>query len=209
MLILLAAAHAQSFLPATIPAEAQGVYAPVPVVLERVVSTREPALTPWEQQVRQQLARFGRQQSPLGLLPPGLQPEAALYRVQGVDAHWVFDPRTDGLLLPYLDSVLEVSPWGCVPFQAPLFRASDLLTFSLEGRRALAMAAAADGLSDLLVSLGTADAGTWQPVYERACDLDDEGFNRLNTFVFFVDPTPFSGPDTESWLVVLRTGYSE
>lgn len=198
---------AQSLLPDVITTQAQGIYGPVTVTLERAVSTREPALTPWQQTGKPILSRYLRQQT--YSLPPGLRTEAAVYRVVGADPHWVFDQRSVDLMLPALDAALDTSPWGCTPFGPPFSRASDLMRFTLENRRASGLPAAAQGLADLLTGLGTSDAGTWQPVSQRSCVLDEEGFSTLDHYVFEIDATPFSGPDLESWLVVLRTGYSE
>jgi hypothetical protein len=207
VLALTPASWADSLLPDTVFAQAQGVFGPVDVVLERAVSTREPAVSTWQQTGRPILSRYLRQQT--WILPAGLRTEAAVYRVVGADPHWVFDDRTMSQLLPALDAELETPPWGCTPFGPPINRAQDLLRFTLENRRAAGLTPAAQGLSDLLSGLGTDDAGTWQPVFQRSCALDDEGFNRLDHYVFQIDPSPMSGPDLESWLVVLRTGYSE
>ena len=206
-LLLAATAAAQSLLPARVAATAPGVYADVPVTLERVVSTREPATTAWQVAAKQALARFGRLH--VWSLPAGLQPEVAVYRVSGVDAHWVFHERSLASLTAGIAPLLETSPFGCSPFGPPFAAAPDLLNFTLETRRAGQVAAAAQALADVVGALGTADAGLWQPVTQRGCSLDEEGFNRLDHYAFEVDMTPFSGPDAESWLVVLRTGYSE
>jgi hypothetical protein len=200
-------AQAQSLLPASVPALVEGVGGPVAVTLDRVVSTREAATTPFAASARPVLQRFGRQQT--SSLPAGLQPEVAVYRMSGAASHWVYNDRTAAGVLAALEPTLETTPAGCTGFGAPLFRPQELYRFVLESRRSGALVSAAAGLADLLTALGTADSATWQPVYQRSCQLDDEGFMTLDHFVFLVDPTPFSDPSAESWVVVLRTGYSE
>ncbi len=206
-MLFVATAAAQSLFPAQLTATAPGVFGDVPVTLERVVSTREPATTAWQAAAKPVLARNGRLQT--FSLPPVLQPEVALYRVSSVDPHWVFQERSLAMLTGALDPLLDTSPFGCWPFGPPWAAAPDLLNFSLENRRAGQLAAAADALVDVLTALGTAEGGTWQQVVQRSCTLDAEGFNRLDHYAFEIDATPLSGPDLESWLVVLRTGYSE
>lgn len=200
-------AHAASLLPATVPTTAQGVTGPVPVTLTRVVSTREPATEAWMVEARARLERFIAQTT--YSLPLGLRTEGAIYRVDGADAHWVFDTRTADQVLGALDPLLDVTPFGCTPFAPPFSAAPDLLNFVVANRNAGQLPAATTALVDLVLPLGGPSAGMWQPVYQRACTLDAEGFNLLHHNAFFVDPSPLSGPDAFSYVVVLRTGYSE
>lgn len=137
-----------------------------------------------------------------------VEPHVGVYRIANADGIPFFvgfnssmGHRTQENLLQALQESLGDEGEGCRAFEKEGSLVSRIDT-DLEN-----FADAAANITAILEHLTEGNQDVNRPVHQRGCPLDS--FSGLFDDAFFVDPHSGSGPETEAYLVVIRSGWEE
>lgn len=198
--------------PQQFDAVAEGVgLAEVPVTAGRVIELERGAAgsNSLEEALAGFLMHFA---SDLG--PQTFVPKINLYRISNPDGteFWggqnsSMGQRSQNQIIEALDDAIPVQGGGSPTFErAPRAIVSQLLDNKFTGE----FGSAATALAELIMALVETQPernSVARDLFTRETDLDD--FTRIWNHAFFVEPTPFSGPDPDVWLVVWSDAYEE
>ena len=145
---------------------------------------------------------------------PHLVPEIALYRIANAEGKlfWSSQNSSQGLrsqarIINALNDAIPPQGGKSPAFQR---HRNALVTELLEPKFTGDFGAAATALANIILSLTTdrpERTSVNRDVYVRTEELN--WFSGIWRRAFFVEPTPFSGPDNDIWLVVWTDGWSE
>jgi len=198
--------------PQQFDAVAEGVgLTEVPVTAERMIELERGSAgsNPLEEALADFLMQFA---SDLG--PQTFVPKIGLYRIANPDGieFWggqnsSMGQRSQTQIIEALNDAIPVEGGGSPTFErAPYAIVSELLNNKFAGE----FGAAATALAELIMALVETQPernAVARDLFTRETDLD--GFTRIWNHAFFVEPTPFAGPDPDVLLVVWSDAFEE
>ena len=183
----------------------------VPVTAERVIELDRGAAggNPLEEALAGFLTYFA---SDLG--PRTFVPKISLYRISNPDGveFWggqnsSMGQRSQTQIIEALNDAIPVQGGGSPTFErATRAIVSELLNNKFTGEFGSAATALAELIMALVETLPERNTVA-RDLFTRETDLD--GFTTTWNHAFFVEPTPFAGPDPDVWLVVWSDAYEE
>lgn len=136
----------------------------------------------------------------------------ALFEVKGDQKFWLGSSSSMGTRS--LERMVGLMASNLTPERADrcgsMTKEESLLSHLFEGANATELAVGTGGLASLvtgLVSEGGESVRIERPVYVMGCVLDSFTYQTFS--VFFVDPTPFRGPDENSYVVLVDSTVTE
>lgn len=148
-----------------------------------------------------------------GFAPAWYEPRIALYELRNVDARPFWSDPNSSMGQRNHERVIAALAAAAPPLgseSTPFELQASLLLRLFEFESTAQLGAAAASIAALVATLieqHPEQAQVERQWYLRSSTIDD--FSGEWTHVFFVDPTPFGGPDIHLWMVVWTTTWTE